>query len=59
MTTTVYLWIKSFGLGETRKIPANVRFNDILGEGYQRWGYMFKWNREKNEVTRICPTCLR
>ena len=53
------MWIKNFELGETRKIPVSIRFNDIQHEGLKRWGYVFKWDREKNEVTRVCPTCLR
>ena len=59
LTVAFSMWIKNFKLGETQKIPASVRFNDIQHEGFERWGYMFKWNREKNEVTRICPQCLR
>lgn len=55
----VITWIKSFKLGETRKIPKNVLFNDILSEGLRRWGYNFVWNRKEDKVTRVCPTCHR
>ena len=53
------VWIKSFAVGETRKMPKGTYFHEIQDEGLRRWGYYFTWNRETNEVTRVCQTCLR
>ena len=50
-------WIKSFKRGETRKLLKGLTFSGLQRKGLHSWGYYFKWNREKDEVTRVCPTC--
>ncbi len=53
------VWIKSFTVGETRKLLKDLTFSELQWKGFKSWGYHFTWNREKKEVTRVCPTCGR
>jgi hypothetical protein len=54
---SVHNWILTFQMGETRLIPQNLTYKEILEYGLTRFEYSFA--KEGDKVRRICSFCRR
>lgn len=58
-SVSVYDWLQSFSLGETRKIPSNCDASDLISYAHRHPDIGYAMRVVGDSITRVCPHCGR